>query len=253
MQQLIILAIPAFIAGFLTFFAPCTLPLVPGYISFISGVSFDDINNIDSLRKLRAKVFFNGLSFVFGFSLIFMFFGLAAGFGGSLFLTHRILIARLGGFFVILFGLFMLDIVKLKFLRRDYRLPTPKIFKPNSTLNAAVLGAVFAFGWTPCIGPVLGSILFLASTSSTAGSGALLLLIFSAGLAIPFLLVAAGIGSAMRLIGKYQKILKTINIIGGLFLILVGLLMLSDKMIWLTSYGYQFFSFIEYHRLLDFL
>ncbi|PIR92606.1 cytochrome C biogenesis protein [Candidatus Falkowbacteria bacterium CG10_big_fil_rev_8_21_14_0_10_44_15] len=253
MSEVFTLTIPAFIAGVLTFLAPCTLPLVPGYITFISGVPAGDINNPERMMNVRGKIFFNGVAFVIGFSVIFILLGLLAGLGGGFLIQYRLWLARIGGIFVILFGLFMLNVFKFDWLQREYRFKAPRVFQSGSPFNAVVLGATFALGWTPCIGPILGSILFLASTTATIGQGAWLLFIFSVGLALPFLVVAAGVGAAMRVISRYQYLFKAINVIGGLFLILMGVLMLSDNMALLITYGYGLFNFLEYERLLDYL
>ncbi|HEX9664211.1 MAG TPA: cytochrome c biogenesis protein CcdA, partial [Patescibacteria group bacterium] len=169
------LAIPAFIAGLITFLAPCTLPLVPAYLGFISGVSIEDLGDPEKIKKVRGKIFLNGLFFVIGFSAIFVMFGVAAGLIGTLFGAYRIWLARLGGIFVIIFGLFMLNVVKLPFLSKEVKVRIPSIFKKGKILNSFILGTVFGFGWTPCVGPILGSVLLLASSSATAFQGALML------------------------------------------------------------------------------
>lgn len=259
------LAIPAFIAGILMFLAPCTLPLVPGYLSFISGVPLKDLDKGTVPSGLRARVLYNGLGFVIGFSLIFIALGLAAGFGGAQLVMYRAVLAQIGGALVILFGLFMLHVIDIPFLQREARLQLPasnasrsdagwpRLFKPGNPLNAGILGATFALGWTPCIGPILGTILLFASTTATAGQGAVLLAIFSLGLAVPFLLVAAATGAAMHLIARFRGTLTVINVIGGIFLITLGVLMLFNESGILIQYGYKWFSFIGYERLLDYL
>src|SRR3989338_8390160 len=230
MPEFFTLAIPAFIAGVLTFLAPCTLPLLPGYISFISGVSAADVQNPERLARLRGKIFLNGIAFVVGFSVIFILLGLLAGLGGSFLIQYRLWLARIGGIFVILFGLFMLGALKISWLQREYRVKSFTLFKSGNPFNAAVLGATFALGWTPCIGPILGSVLFLASTTATIGQGAWLLFIFSLGLALPFLAVAAATGAAMHIISRYRRVFNAVNIIGGLFLVLLGALINTDSM-----------------------
>ena len=239
------LIFPAFLAGLLTFLAPCTLPLVPAYLGFISGVY--------SGRQASRKIFLNGLFFVLGFGLIFILFGTLAGFIGQTLGLYRIWLGRIGGIFVIIFGLFMLNAIKIPFLSIEKRLPAPRIFERGKPLNSMILGSAFAFGWTPCIGPILGSILLLASTTATAFKGALLLAIFSAGLAVPFLIIAWGIDSAAEWIGRIGKFLNVISILGGLLLVLLGILLLTDNMTFLISWGYRIFNFINYDRLLEYL
>lgn len=247
------LFVPAFIAGILTFLAPCTLPLVPAYLGFISGTSLEDLKDPAKAGGAKRKIFLNGLFFILGFSLIFIAFGVLAGFAGLALAPHRIWLTRIGGVFVIIFGLFMLNVLKIPFLSREIQFKTPTIFERGKPTNSLILGAAFGTGWTPCVGPILGSILLLASTSSTALQGGILLAIFSAGLAIPFLLIAAGIGSASNYITKISAYLKWVSIIGGIFLILLGILLITDRMTLLISYGYRLFRFIEYDRLLDYL
>lgn len=247
------LIIPSFIAGILTFLAPCTLPLVPGYLGFISGVSSDDLKDPIKAKKAKAKVFLNGLLFVTGFSLIFIIFGTLAGFVGSSLLPFRIWLTRIGGVFVIVFGLFMLNILKIPFLAQERGFKAPKALRQGQPSSSLMLGLAFGFGWTPCVGPILGSILLLASSSATALQGALLLTVFSAGLAIPFLLIALGIGSASQHIEKFSKYLRIASYVGGVFLVLLGILLLTDNVALLLSYGFQIFDFINYDALLDYL
>lgn len=247
------LIIPAFIAGILTFLAPCTLPLVPGYLAFISGASVEDLKDSEKTKSAKRRIFLNGFLYVLGFSFVFIVFGTLAGFLGSALVLYRIWLTRIGGILVIIFGLFLLGVLKLPFLTKDFQLKVGGAIGGGQGRNSFILGSAFAFGWTPCVGPILGSILLLASTTTTALKGMLLLSIFSAGLAIPFLAVALGVGSAAKYISKLSKLLSVISIIGGIFLIVLGILLFTNKMTLLISYGYQFFDFINYERLLDYL
>lgn len=248
------LIIPAFIAGVLTFLAPCTLPLVPGYLGFISGSSLEDLKDPEKAKKARWKIFLNGFFFMLGFSAVFIIMGTLVGFVGVTFLVpYRLWLGRIGGIFVIIFGLFMLNVLKIPFLMREKQLKAPAFFKRGKPSNSFILGSAFAFGWTPCVGPILGSILLLASTSTTALQGALMLTVFSAGLAIPFLLIALGIGSASRYIQNISKYLNVVSIIGGIFLIFLGILLVTGNIGLLISEGYRLFQFINYDRLLDYL
>lgn len=248
------LIISAFIAGVLTFLAPCTLPLVPGYLGFISGSSLDDLKDSEKAKTARWKIFLNGLFFMIGFSAVFIIMGTLVGFIAASFLApYRLWLGRIGGIFVIIFGLFMLNVLKIPFLNQEKQFKAPAIFKQGKPTNSFILGSAFAFGWTPCVGPILGSILLLASTSTSALQGGLLLTIFSAGLAIPFLLIAIGIGSASRHIQNITKYLNVVSVIGGIFLIFLGILLVTGNIGLLISWGYQFFQFINYDRLLDYL
>ncbi len=248
------LIIPAFIAGVLTFLAPCTLPIVPGYLGFISGSSLEDLKDPEKAKSVRWKIFLNGFFFMLGFSAVFIVMGTLVGFIAASFLVpYRLWLGRIGGIFVIIFGLFMLKVLKISFLNQEKQLKAPALFERGKPTNSFILGSAFAFGWTPCVGPILGSILLLASTSTSALQGALMLTIFSAGLALPFLLIAVGIGSASRYIQNIAKYLNIISVIGGIFLILLGILLVSGNIGLLISYGYQLFQFINYDRLLDYL
>lgn len=247
------LIIPAFIAGVLTFLAPCTLPLVPGYLGFISGVSTQDLQDPSKAKLARRKIFLNGVLYVLGFSLVFIILGSLFGLGGSALIQYRVWLARIGGIFVIFFGFFMMGVLKLPLLNVEKRVGSIKALKPGNPVSSLVFGAAFAFGWTPCVGPILGSILTLAASSATVGQGAFLLAIFSLGLAVPFLVIAASIGSASAYLAKINKYLNIISVIGGVFLVFIGILLLTNKLgVWI-SYFYQVFNFINYESLLDYL
>jgi cytochrome c-type biogenesis protein len=244
--------ISSFVAGLLTFLAPCTLPLVPAYLGFISGVNPEDLKDPEKSVGARRKIFLNGVFFILGFSLIFIIFGTLAGLLGQALVPWRIWLTRLGGAFVIIFGLFMLGVFNLKFLQVDRRMKMPKWLTLGKPSSSFIIGGTFAFGWTPCVGPILGSILLLASTTSTALQGALMLTIFSFGLSIPFILLALTYSRATKYIESITKHLKWVSIIGGIFLILLGGLLINNFGLTI-SYGYQIFDFINYDRLLDFL
>lgn len=247
------LIIPAFIAGILTFLAPCTLPLVPGYLGFISGVSIHDLQDPTKAKIARRKIFLNGVLYVIGFSLVFIMLGSLFGLGGAALVKYRIWLSRIGGIFVIFFGLFMMGILKLPFLNVEKHVGSIQALKPGNPVSSLIFGATFAFGWTPCVGPILGSILTLAASSATIGRGAFLLAIFSLGLAVPFLIIAASIGSASTYLAKISKYLNVISVIGGVFLVFLGILLLTNKLgVWI-AYFYQWFDFINYESLLDYL
>lgn len=247
------LIIPAFIAGILTFLAPCTLPLVPGYLGFISGVSTNDLQDPTKAKIARRKIFLNGVFYVIGFSLVFIILGSLFGLGGAALIKYRLWFSRIGGIFVIFFGLFMIGILKLPFLNVEKHIGSVKALKPGNPTSSLIFGAAFAFGWTPCVGPILGSILTLATSSATIGQGAFLLAIFSLGLAAPFLIIAASVGSASAYLAKLSKYLNVISVIGGVFLVFLGVLLLTNNLgVWI-SYFYQIFNFINYEKLLDYL
>jgi cytochrome c-type biogenesis protein len=248
------LIIPSFIAGLLTFLAPCTLPLVPAYLTFISGSSIRNIsgNKIDGLN--RSKVFFNGLFFVLGFSIVFILLGLFAGVLGGVFMEGKVWLSRVGGVFVIFFGLMMLEVISIPQLLSEKKFSINTNTEKRGTYGFSfLLGVIFGSGWTPCIGPILGSILVLASTSSTAISGALLLSVFSLGLAIPFLLIALGVGKAEKFIHKYIDKLGFISKVGGILLVILGLMLVTNKMTFFTQEVFEFLEFINYDSLMNYL
>lgn len=256
MPDTITLIIPAFIAGVLTFVAPCTLPLVPAYLAFISGVSLKDIHTASHGVQARRKIMTSGVLFVLGFSAVFIFFGALAGLGGVALSQYRPIIANIGALIVILFGLYMTGLLRLpalSFLQSDHHLSLGRYAKPGSPLSSLLFGMAFAVGWTPCIGPILGSVLTLAASSETVGRGALLLAVFSLGLAVPFLVIAATVGSAIRFIKTLNPFLHTISIIGGIFLVVLGLLILTNSLGEWVALFYRLFNFIHYDALLNYL
>jgi len=248
------LVIPSFIAGLLTFIAPCTLPLVPAYLTFIGGTSVKDLRDTGKSRKARVKVFLNGVFFVLGFSAVFIILGVFAGGIGGLVTSGRVWFARVGGVLIILFGLMMLDIISIPALLSDKKFKISPDNERRGTYGFSFLvGTIFGSGWTPCIGPILGSILIIAGSSATATSGAILLAVFSLGLAIPFLLIALGVGRAQKLIEKHASKLGFVTKIGGILIIGLGILLLTDNMLFLVSYSFKFLEFINYDSLLNYL
>jgi len=243
----------SFFAGLLTFLAPCTLPLVPAYLGFISGVDQEALKNPATAKAARRKIFLNGLAFIVGFSFIFIAFGVLAGFAGTALAPYRIWLARVGGVLVILFGLFMLGVFKMPFFTKGGGLPVPKWLTLGKPSSSFLIGGTFALGWTPCVGPILGSILLLAGTSGTALQGGVMLSVFSFGLAIPFLLIAFAFSKATAYIERISKYLKWVSIIGGVFLILLGFLLATDNFGLTIQYGYELFDFINYEGLLEYL
>ena len=233
------LAIPAFIAGVLMFFAPCTLPLVPGYLGFVGGVS-------------RRRLVKNAIFFILGFTIIFILFGSVFAAAGINLSRWRPIIVRVGGAIIFLFGLTMTGLLKSQIFQYSWSLRVPSGIKPGKALSSLLFGAVFALGWTPCIGPVLGTILLLASGTETVAQGAILLLIFSLGLAVPFLLVALGVKSLLVKENKYQKLFRGAEIAGGIILMVIGGLLMANRLGLLVSGGFRLFRFINYDRLLNY-
>lgn len=242
--------IPTFIIGLLTFFAPCTLPMIPGYLGFIGGVSIEHLQK-NSNKKLRRRLLLNSLLYILGFSIIFIALGTAISWGGIFLSAHRLLFAKMGGIFIILFGLFMLPKLKLpwlNFLYKEKKIHLVNKLKPGRPISAFIFGATFAFGWTPCIGPILATALLFSMNSDTVWQGVLLLSIFSAGLAIPFFLVALMFGSIFKYLPKINKYLNIISWFGGIFLIIMGLLMVTNHFGLLTA---RFIEIPNIQNILD--
>lgn len=241
----IALIISSFIAGLITFLAPCTLPLVPAYLGFISGVSDKDLQDPKKAREAKWKVFKNGVFFILGFSIVFIIFGAlfgslvqilqAVGIGPTTLAGEGLLrtrIGQIGGVLVILFGLFMLGFFKLPFLQVERRMKMPTFLKVGKPLSSLTIGGAFAFGWTPCVGPILGSILLLASSEGSILDGVILLSFFSLGLAIPFLLIAFGFSQATTRINSFFSFLSKhrvgiLGMLGFLFGLLLDLVVVS--------------------------
>lgn len=241
------LVIGAFVAGVLMFLAPCTLPIVPGYLAFIAGVPAGQAGSN------RRRIFSNALAFVLGFSAVFITLGLFAGAIGALLGPWRDMLGQAAGALIILFGLTMLGVFNIPLLSGERRIRLPKWLSLGHPHSSFLIGALFALGWSPCIGPILGTILFLASASATAMQGALLLAIFSLGLAIPFLLCAWAIGRAEGFVQRAGPVTKVLSYIGGIILVLLGVLMLTGNMGLLISWGFGFFEAAGYKQLLNYL
>ncbi len=256
--MLFALAVPAFLAGFLMFLAPCTLPLVPGYLAFISGVSVHEANkNKETVGYLRKKILWNALFYVLGFSVIFILLGTVLSGLGRFGLGHfRFYLEKLSGVLIIILGLYMthlFDLPFFRFLGRDRHFTFTQKLAPGKPLSSFLFGASFALGWSPCVGPILGSILLLASTSGTVLEGALLLAVFSLGLAVPFFLVALGIGQATKVIRQISRYLSAFSLIGGVCITILGFLVLTGNMGAWTGFFYRLFRFINYEKLLNYL
>lgn len=251
------LAFPAFLAGLLMFFAPCTLPLVPGYLAFISGVSLHDANKKkESALYVRKKILFNALFYILGFSLVFILLGVFLSSLGRLGRgRYRFYLEKISGGLILILGLYMtrlFDLPFFRFLEQERHVHFAQTFAPGKPLSSFLFGATFALGWSPCVGPILGSILLLASTSTTVIQGTLLLAIFSLGLAVPFLLVALGIGQATKVIHQLNKYLSIISIIGGIFIAILGFLVLTGNIGAWTGFFYRLFQFVNYQHLLNY-
>jgi cytochrome c-type biogenesis protein len=210
----------AFLAGILSFLSPCVLPLVPGYISLMSGVSIDQLKESDSGRRSRAAVIRNSLAFNAGLSVIFLALGATAGLVGTI--TSNPWVRIIGGIIIIAFGLQLIGLLKISALYKDTRFFSKD--KPRGMFGSFALGIAFAAGWTPCIGPILSLIIGLAATSGGWRNGLILSAFYSAGLAVPFLLTGLGINQFVAFYGGFRKHLHKVEVFSGVILIAVGLL-----------------------------
>jgi len=212
----------AVVAGAVSFVSPCVLPLVPGYLSFVSsGVNPHSAQLADRLRIVWSAMFF-----IAGFTTIFVILGLGAQFLGGLLLRYSFEANLVGGGLLVLFGLMMTGLIRLSFVMQDYRVEGPQAV--SGPAGAYTLGLAFAFGWTPCIGPVLGSILTMTAVSS--GSGAVLLAAYSLGLGIPFLVVALAFGKVAGFMKRARYAGHVLNITAGAIMITMGVLMMTGRM-----------------------
>lgn len=214
----------AFGAGFLSFFSPCILPMIPVYIMYMTGTTME--SELSERRLLALK---RTIGFVIGFTIIFMIMGTSASFLGKIFIRNRNIFYKISGILIILFGLNMMGIFKFEFLNVERRAKLPS--KTTSWFTSILMGMAFAAGWTPCFGPVLASILMYASASNTVSQGALLLLIYSVGMAIPFILTALFINGFIKFMEKTEKLMIYLPKIGGLIMVIFGLLIFFNKVI----------------------
>jgi len=230
--------ITVFVAGVLSFLSPCVLPLVPGYVSLISGTSAAAAESNEQ-QRLIGRVMLNSLLFVLGFSIVFIALGAAATTIGQLTHEYRRELSWFAGIVIIIFGLHLTGLLKIKYLYADKRMHN--VQGSSSALGSFAVGFAFAFGWTPCIGPILSAILTLAASEGTVMKGVQLLAIYSAGLAVPFLLTSVGIDRFMAFYTRFRRHLHTVEVISGVLLIVIGVLVLTHKLTMLSGY----FSFLN--------
>ncbi len=225
----------AFAGGVFSFISPCVLPLVPGYISFISGLSFDDLKGSTGVTAAHAaeaaarrrRLLVTSLAFVLGLSLVFISFGASATVLAKLLGRHQPILEKIAGVVVIIFGLHLAGIFRIKWLDMDTRRQSGG--RPAGVVGAFVVGVAFAFGWTPCIGPILGGILVIAGSKETVGEGVALLAVYSAGLGVPFVLTALAMDRFFLASARIRKHYHTIERVSGGLLILLGLLILTNQ------------------------
>lgn len=220
--------IGAFLGGVLSFLSPCVLPLIPSYLSFITGITYDEFKSGD-MTHIRKVTLLNSTSFVTGFSVVFILLGIFSPFMSYLLNASYkgIRLYHVGGVVIIFFGLYVMGVLKIRFLSSEKRVHLKS--KPKGLLGSFVVGLTFATGWTPCIGPILGTILLIAGTAGSTMYGFKLLLAYSAGLAIPFLATSVTINSFISRYAAVQKYMKMIMFVSGLLLIAFGVILLTDS------------------------
>lgn len=222
----------AFTAGVLSFLSPCVLPLVPSYVGFLTGMTLPEMTG----RRRAALV--HALLFVAGFSLVFVLLGATATALGRALNYYQLWLQRIGGLLIIAFGLVCLGVIKVGFLSQERRVQVEQ--KPLGYLGSVLVGMAFAAGWTPCIGPVLGAILGLAATAQDLSRGMLLLAVYSAGLALPFLIAAAALETFLEWFQRFRPFLPWVMRVSGILLIFVGILLVSGEFTRLAGWLQQF-------------
>ena len=219
----------ALLAGIISFLSPCVLPLVPSYLCFITGATLDELSDEDGASvSQQRRALLAALMFVLGFSTVFVTLGASASVAGQLLREHLGVLSQIAGVFIILMGLHFLGVFKLALLNREARYHQQS--RPVGLLGAYGIGLAFAFGWTPCIGPVLATILTIAASEQDVARGAGLLAIYSLGLGIPFLLAAAGVGTFLGFLRKFKRHLGTVERVMGGLLVLTGIMFLTGSM-----------------------
>lgn len=224
-------------AGVISFLSPCVLPLFPSYLAYIAGVPLSDLQTGSADKGLRAQVLRNALGFIAGFSLIFIALGASASAVGQVLFAYRSAFQKIGGVLIILFGLYISGLLKIPTLAREWRSMEWK--NPGGFFGSVLVGMTFSSGWTPCIGPILGSILVLAGTQKSVGMGALLLGAYALGLAIPFFLSALAVNRFLDFFASCQRALPVVNVMAGGLLVLVGILLFSGYLTLLNGYLIQ--------------
>ncbi len=226
--------IAAFSAGLLSFVSPCVLPLVPSYISYITGLSVEQLTDASERVKFKKAIVLNSLLFIAGFSSVFIAFGASASLLGQVLITYQDHIRRFGGALIVVFGLYLLGILNLNFLKMEHRFQFRS--RPAGYLGSFLIGVAFAAGWTPCVGPVLGSILLYASTTDSLVSGVVLLTSYSLGLGLPLFLTALGVDRFLAYFKQARAYLWGVSTVSGVLLVVVGVMIYANSLTMVTSF-----------------
>lgn len=225
----------AFTAGLLSFVSPCVLPLVPSYLSYITGLSVENLAKVEERERFKSAIILNALLFIAGFSTVFIAFGASASLMGQLLYDYQDVIRKVGGVLIVIFGLYLLGILKLKFFMTERRLMHFET-RPVGYLGSFLIGTAFAAGWTPCVGPVLGAILAYASTTESMSSGVMLLSAYSLGLGLPFFLTAFGMDTFLGHFKSLRTYLGGVSFVSGGLLVVGGVMIYADSLTIITSF-----------------
>lgn len=232
--------IGAFIAGLLSFLSPCVLPLIPSYITYITGISFADLQAEHPSHIIRQKTILHSLGFICGFTAVFVLLGASATYIGSFLHENATIIRKVGGVLLVLLGIHVTGILHLKFLLGEKRVSIKH--KPAGYAGSFLVGIAFAAGWTPCIGPILAAILAVAATEESVYQGILLLLLYSLGLGVPFFFSALAMNRFLAVFNRFKKYIHIFEVITGVFLIMIGVLIYSNWLSRLSGYVTMFFK-----------
>lgn len=230
----------AFVAGLLSFLSPCVLPLIPSYVTYITGLSFSDLKSEHPTHKVRQQTIIHSLLFIAGFTTVFVLLGASATYLGNFLQEHMNIVRKTGGALVVIFGIHVSGIFDMGILMGEKRFAIHS--KPAGYLGSFIVGLAFAAGWTPCIGPILASILIVAATVDTVYHGMALLLIYSAGLGTPFFLSSLALHKFLSIFNRYKKFIRVFEIITGVFLIIVGILIFFNYLSILSRYTNLWFG-----------
>jgi cytochrome c-type biogenesis protein len=225
----------AFSAGLLSFISPCVLPLVPSYLSYITGLSVENLAKVEERERFKSAIILNALLFIAGFSTVFIAFGASASLIGQVLYEYQDVIRKVGGILIIIFGLYLLGILKLHIFTTERRLVHFES-RPVGYVGSFLIGTAFAAGWTPCVGPVLGTILAYASTTESMSGGVMLLSAYSFGLGLPFFLTAFGMDTFLSYFKSLRSYLGGVTFVSGGLLVLVGLMIFTDSVTLFTSF-----------------
>lgn len=224
----------AFLAGLASFLSPCILPMIPSYLAFITGISLEELSQDQNLKKVRKSVITNSLFFILGFSILFVIMGASATFLGKFLSKNIRWLEIIGGSLVVILGLHFAGLFKIKFLEKEKKFHLDK--KPLGLVGTVLVGMAFGAGWTPCVGPILGSILTMAAATQDVAKGIILLISYSVGLGIPFLLTGLLIHKFFEYFKTIRKYFRVITLVGGILLVIIGVLLITGYFTTISSF-----------------